>query len=110
MIAVALVGCGKSKEEKVLGTYYPRFEGDGVGFTLHKDGRVQFHGEKMKDSSDGKWFYKNNEINVIYEDNDTIFFELSENGDLVAVGKSKRPGHRDGVGKPGTQLRYKKVK
>ena len=96
---VALVGCGESKEDKVLGTWFPRLgqskRADGAPrFTLHKGGGVSFHGDSPSINHTPRWFMVDNEIKINTEDDDHLILELREKGDLMLVGVDKGDGVR----------------
>jgi len=83
IIGLLVVGCGKSPEEKLVGSYEAKGFGDVVKFVLLENGKFESYqnGRKL---TEGTWEILGKEVFAKGEDS-SLVFKTTTNGDLILI-------------------------
>ena len=105
LIGLLVVGCGKSPEEKLVGSYEAKGFGDAVKFDLLENGEFESYqnGRKL---TEGTWEILGKEVFAKGE-NSSLVFKTTTNGDLILIAGINEGKRED---RPKTeQLTFRKI-
>ena len=80
LIAVLFVGCGKTEEDKVVGTYERKKSGETFTVVFLENG--VFEGVNKTNS---KWKLVGKDVHVEFSENAEKVFKIEPNGDLTGI-------------------------
>ena len=109
IIGLLVVGCGKTAEEKVAGTYEGKEGEDTIKFVLLENGILEFYRNGKKDEEEGKWSIVDRELHIVDKDGEIFVLRINKDESITWVVVLSREGEREDIPKD-KQETYKKIK
>ena len=115
IIGLLVMGCGKQEqtltlEEKVVGTYEFKEDGNTYRVVLLKNGVLEdYKNGKKEDETEDKWKVVNGELHIVDNDGVGGVFRINKDGSITFIAYIDTDGKRLDYPKE-EQFTYKKIK
>ena len=110
IIGLLVVGCGKTAEEKVVGTYEWKKGEDTFKLVLLENGIGEDYENGKKREEEAKWkISKDGELHIVDENGDSHIIRINKDGSITVIARTYNDEKREAIPKE-EQWTLKKIK